>query len=44
MLSDQLIIDVYFSDNTLVEILKAGHWLHAENSKDFYNSVCQFLG
>jgi pimeloyl-ACP methyl ester carboxylesterase len=44
MLSEQIIIDVHFSDNKVVEIVNAGHWLHAENPKDFYEEVCEFLG
>ena len=43
ILSEQLLIDVHFSNNTVVEITKAGHWLHAENPKDFYAEVCAFL-
>lgn len=43
ILSEQLLIDVHFSDNSVVEIAKAGHWLHAENPKDFYAEVCGFL-
>ena len=44
MLSDQLIIDVHFPDNKVVEIANAGHWLHAENPKQFYEEVCGFIG
>jgi esterase len=42
--SEQHIIDVHFRDNEVVEIANAGHWLHAENPKEFYNKVCEFLG
>jgi len=41
---EQLIIDTHFPNNKVIEISKAGHWLHAENPKDFYNEVCEFLG
>lgn len=44
ILSDeQMIIDNHFLENKVIEISKAGHWLHAENPKDFYNEVCAFL-
>jgi esterase len=43
ILSEQLIIDSYFTNNNVVEIANAGHWLHAENPKDFYKEVCNFL-
>ncbi|WP_298782480.1 alpha/beta fold hydrolase [uncultured Polaribacter sp.] len=41
--SEKLIIDAHFSDNKIVEIKNAGHWLHAENPKQFYDEVCTFL-
>ncbi len=37
------VIDSHFSNATVVTIANAGHWLHAENSKDFYNAVVGFL-
>lgn len=37
------IISAYFSKAKVVAIANAGHWLHAENPKDFYNSVVDFL-
>ncbi|MDA9317118.1 alpha/beta fold hydrolase [Polaribacter sp.] len=37
------IIAAYFSNAKVVAIANAGHWLHAENPKDFYNSVVDFL-
>lgn len=44
ILSDeQIIIDNHFPENKVIEISKAGHWLHAENPKDFYKEVCVFL-
>ena len=43
MPSEHLIIDAHFPNNKIVEIKKAGHWLHAENPKDFYEEVCAFL-
>lgn len=44
ILSDeQMIIDNHFLENKVIEISKAGHWLHAENPKDFYKEVCVFL-
>ncbi|MCI2229028.1 alpha/beta fold hydrolase [Polaribacter sp. MSW13] len=38
------IIEAHFPNSKIVEIKDAGHWLHAENPKDFYNEVCAFLG
>lgn len=43
LLSEKMVIDVHFPYNKVVEISKAGHWLHAENPKDFYKEVCSFL-
>ena len=43
ILQEQLIIDAHFADNKVVEIANAGHWLHAENPKDFYTAVSDFL-
>jgi pimeloyl-ACP methyl ester carboxylesterase len=41
--AEQLIIDAHFPDNKVIEIAKAGHWLHAENPKQFYEEVTTFL-
>tara|TARA_B100000795_G_C22804811_1_gene444168 strand:+ start:3891 stop:4661 length:771 start_codon:yes stop_codon:yes gene_type:complete len=43
MLSEHPIIDVHFPDNKIIEFAKAGHWLHAENPKQFYEEVCEFF-
>ncbi len=32
-----------FPNNQIVTIFNAGHWLHAEQPKDFYDSVMDFL-
>lgn len=40
---EQMIIDNHFSNNKVIEIANAGHWLHAENPKQFYKEVCVFL-
>lgn len=40
---EQLIIDAHFPNNRVVEIANAGHWLHAENAKDFYEQVLSFF-
>ncbi len=37
------IIEAHFSNAKIVEIQKAGHWLHAENPKQFYDEVINFL-
>ena len=41
--NESLIINAHFPNNKIIEIKKAGHWLHAENPIDFYNEVCVFL-
>jgi pimeloyl-ACP methyl ester carboxylesterase len=41
--SEQLIINNHFPDNKVLEIANAGHWLHAENPKDFYKEVIGFF-
>lgn len=41
--NEELIINNHFSKNSIIEIKNAGHWLHAENPKDFYNTVINFL-
>jgi pimeloyl-ACP methyl ester carboxylesterase len=42
--AEHLIIDAHFPHHKIVEIKNAGHWLHAENPKDFYKEVSRFLG
>lgn len=37
------IIKGHFPDSKIVTIANAGHWLHAENPKDFYQEVSLFL-
>jgi len=37
------IIEAHFPNSKIFEIKNAGHWLHAENPKDFYDEVCIFL-
>ena len=37
------IIGAHFPNSKIVEIKNAGHWLHAENPKQFYSEVCAFL-
>lgn len=41
--SEHLIIDAHFTNNRIIEIKNAGHWLHAENPKQFYEEVLSFL-
>lgn len=43
ILKEQMIIDGHFPNNKVIEIANAGHWLHAENPKDFYKEVLKFL-
>lgn len=40
---DEAIIKRHFSDFKIKTISKAGHWLHAENPEEFYNSVINFV-
>lgn len=37
------IIETHFTNSKIIEIKNAGHWLHAENPKQFYAEVCVFL-
>ncbi len=40
---DASIINNHFSNAQITTIANAGHWLHAENPKDFFNEVLNFL-
>jgi pimeloyl-ACP methyl ester carboxylesterase len=40
---DKTLIRNHFPESTVVDIEGAGHWLHAENPKDFYKNVVRFL-
>lgn len=41
--SDEAIINRHFPNSKIITISKAGHWLHAENPKDFYDAVVNFV-
>ncbi|MBJ7880356.1 alpha/beta fold hydrolase [Gelidibacter salicanalis] len=41
---DESLIQSHFPKARIVTIANAGHWLHAENPKDFYKEVKGFLG
>jgi pimeloyl-ACP methyl ester carboxylesterase len=41
--SDEAIINRHFLNSKIVTIANAGHWLHAENPKDFFKAVINFL-
>lgn len=41
--NEKVSISKYFPDSEIVIISNAGHWLHAENPKDFYAEVTKFL-
>ena len=41
--SDTSIIHRHFPNSDIVTISDAGHWLHAENPKDFYDAVMNFV-
>ncbi|MCB0461498.1 MAG: alpha/beta fold hydrolase [Flavobacteriaceae bacterium] len=42
-LNDTALIKMQFPNSTIETIANAGHWLHAENPNDFYDSVMCFL-
>lgn len=41
--NEEPIIEAHFPNSKIVEIKNAGHWLHAENPKQFYAEVSSFL-
>ncbi len=40
---DESLIRAHFPNSTVVDIERAGHWLHSENPEDFHKNVVQFL-
>ncbi|WJJ96741.1 alpha/beta fold hydrolase [Algibacter luteus] len=42
-IEDERIIKNHFSKANVVTISNAGHWLHAENPKDFFEAVINFV-
>ena len=40
---DEAIIKNHFTKANIVTITNAGHWLHAENPKDFFKEVIHFI-
>lgn len=40
---DEPLIDAHFLNNRIISIENAGHWLHADNPDDFFQSVVKFL-
>ncbi|WCO02078.1 alpha/beta fold hydrolase [Psychroserpens ponticola] len=43
MSSDEVLIKQHFPLAEIATISNAGHWLHAENPKDFYEAVINFI-
>jgi len=41
--TDEAIIQRHFPNSEIVTITNAGHWLHAENPKEFYDVVIKFV-
>lgn len=41
--TDEDLINRHFTDVEINTVTNAGHWLHAENPKAFYNSVVNFI-
>ena len=37
------LIKAHFSNSEVVTMANAGHWLHAENPKEFYEKVMDFI-
>lgn len=37
------LIHAHFPNSKIVDIRNAGHWLHAENPKDFFNEIVNFI-
>ena len=42
-IDDESIIFNHFTSARIDTITNAGHWLHAENPKDFFDVVLQFV-
>ena len=42
-LQDEALIKAHFQEAKIETIKNAGHWLHAENPKDFYEAVINFV-
>lgn len=40
---DDTMIKAHFPNSKIITISNAGHWLHAENPSDFYNTIVEFL-
>lgn len=40
---DSFLIKAHFPNNQIKTIVNAGHWLHSENPKDFYDELIKFL-
>lgn len=40
---DEILIKRHFPEAQVVEVGEAGHWLHAENPREFYQNVIDFL-
>ncbi|MEH6657702.1 alpha/beta fold hydrolase [Leeuwenhoekiella marinoflava] len=40
---DEALIEAHFPHSEVIGVKNAGHWLHAENPKDFYAEVMKFL-
>mgnify|MGYP000294829618 CR=1 FL=1 len=41
--NEEPIINAHFPNSKIVVISNSGHWLHAENPKDFYKEAVEFL-
>jgi len=41
--NDEVLIDKHFPDAVIETVSNTGHWLHAENPKEFYEHVMNFI-
>ncbi|OEK09164.1 alpha/beta hydrolase [Flavivirga aquatica] len=42
-IEDEVLISNHFPKSEITTIANSGHWLHAENPKDFFKAVLQFI-
>ncbi len=42
-INDEALINIHFPNSSVKTISNSGHWLHAENPKDFYETVTNFV-
>jgi len=40
---DESLIKAHFSEAKIITVKNSGHWIHVDNSEDFYDNVSHFL-